>query len=250
MIVFGVVCQIVLVGQLRDMVGMTAGDIAIAVVGKEQAIQLRHQRLIRVGESALHLVIDHAVAPERTIRTLQLIVPALLTEGGRVGDAEGVENGVQIDVHQIEKVLLIPGTDGVHGLIREGHGVEEGLKRALQQLHKGLLHGVLLRAAEDGVLQNVEDAGVILRDGLKCDGKGLVVVVPVQPDQIGSVFFVLHAVQRGMKLGERLYIAHGKAVKPASGGQFHSDSPLFKSEFMVLLYQFSDRRAMPIAYSV
>ena len=49
----------------------------------------------------------------------------------------GVEHGVQINVDQVEKILIVPGAHGVDGLVRKGEGVQKGLHGAFQQLHKG-----------------------------------------------------------------------------------------------------------------
>ena len=96
-------------------------------------------------------------------------MPALLAvDVGLVTDG-GSEYCVQIYAGQVQKILLVAAGNGVEGLVREGHGVEEGVHGALQQFHEGFLHGVLVGAAQHAVLQNVENAGAVFGDGLEGD---------------------------------------------------------------------------------
>eukprot|EP00958_Prasinococcus_capsulatus_P026167 scaffold4659_cov352-Prasinococcus_capsulatus_cf.AAC.1 len=59
--------------------------------------------------------------------------------------------------------------------IREG--IQERVQGALDQLHKGLLHRVLARAAEYGVLEDVRQARGVLRRRAQHDAEHLVFVV-------------------------------------------------------------------------
>ena len=58
------------------------------------------------------------------------------------------EHGVQVHVHQVPEVGLVGGGKGIHRLVREGHGVQEGGHAALEQLQKRRGHGVLLAARQ------------------------------------------------------------------------------------------------------
>jgi hypothetical protein len=84
-------------------------------------------------------------------------MPAFLPE--RVRGDPRIENGVKIDIDQIVKVPEILARDRIAGLIRKGHGIEEGVQRALHELDEWFLDRVLARAAKHGVLEDVSDAG-------------------------------------------------------------------------------------------
>ena len=62
------------------------------------------------------------------------------------------------------------------------------------------------------MLQNVEDAGTVPGDGLKTDGKGFVVVLPLQPHQVRPVFLKLQPPELRADLRQLLGIFHTKAV--------------------------------------
>jgi hypothetical protein len=155
-------------------------------------------------------------------------MPALLTiDVGLVEDGRS-ENGIQIYAGQIQKVLLVAAGYGIDGLIGEGHGVEEGIHGALQQFHKRLLHRVLIRAAEHGMLQNMEYAGVILRNGFEADAEKLVGLLALDPGQFGAGLFIDHFHQNGVLIGDGANIGYGEV------GNFGSD--LHKSYLLYNIY--------------
>ena len=80
---------------------------------------------IGLGERAFHLVVHYAVHHKALAFSLpfQLAVPALLLEDDGAPVDIGVEDRVQVDVHEVDEILLVGGRHGVHGLVREGHGV-------------------------------------------------------------------------------------------------------------------------------
>ena len=91
------------------------------------------------------------------------------------------EHRIQINFSQVEEVPGVPAGHGEHGHVRECHRVEEGIHGCLEKLNEGFLHGELFRTVEQGVLQDVEDARAVLRNGLEDDGEQLVVDPVVHP---------------------------------------------------------------------
>ena len=171
------------VGQIGDVRRVAAGLHAVGRIREDHPVQIAVDHPVHRGERALHLAVDHAHAAERTVLR-KLVVPALLAEDVRVVINGREEHRVQIDAHQVVEVPVVPAGNRVHRLVGEGDRVEEGVQRALQQLHEGVLDRVAVRAAENGMLDDVEDAGIILRDGLKGDAKSLVGVRAIQPDEV------------------------------------------------------------------
>lgn len=184
--------QELLVGERGNRARVTAALVRIGGVGIERGVDGVVQHAHGVGQRALHLVEHHAVIVQRALaqargavaalaldalRQVQLVVPALLLKNGGLGIDGRVEHRVQVHVHQVVQVLLVGGGNGVDGLVGVGHGVEERLHGALDQIDKRLLDGELGRSAQHRVLKNMEHAGGIGRRRLKANGKGLVFVV-------------------------------------------------------------------------
>ena len=210
MVILPVVRDELLIGQVRDAGGIPAGVEAVAVVGTEECVGLMGHDAHGGGHAALHLVEHHALVAD--LIAFPLVPPALLTEDLRFMVDGGVEHRVQIHVDQVEKILIVPGAHGIDGLIREGEGVQKGLHGAFQQLHEGLLYRIPVRAAEHRMLQDMEHAGGILRQGLEGDGEGLVLVRPVQPAELGPGAQMLHFHQAGVQLLQGADALHLKTL--------------------------------------
>ena len=138
-------------------------------------------------------------------------MPALLLEDLPTGVDIGVEHRVHVHVHEVEQVLLVGAAHGVHGLVREGQGVQEGLHTGAQQVHEGLLDREFLRAAQHRMLQDVKHAGVVDRRGFEGDGKALVFVLILQEEQSSPTGGMLHDVGKPVNLRQFLRGAHHKS---------------------------------------
>ena len=121
-----------------------------------------------------------------------------------------MQHRVHVDPQKIDKILAVPAGYRVDSPVRESHGVEEGVQGAFHQFHKGFLHRVALRAAQDGMLQNVEYARVVPGLGLESNAKGLVLLRPLQPDQPGAGFLVLQLPEVRFQLIDALSVEDNK----------------------------------------
>ena len=193
--------QELLVGERGNRARVATALVRIGGVGIERGVDGIVQHAHGVGQRALHLVEHHAVIAQRALaqargavaalalgalRQVQLVVPAFLFKNGGLGIDGRVEHRVQVHVHQVVQVLLVGGGNGVDGLVGVGHGVEERLHGALDQIDEWLLDGELGRSAQHRVLKNMEHAGGIGRRRLKANGKGLVFVVACQVQQASA----------------------------------------------------------------
>ena len=106
-----------------------------------------------------------------------MIMPAFLHEDLFVLDHVRKEDGVEIDVHEVLEISNVTAGYGIHGLVRKGHGVEEGVERALHQFDKGFLEGELSRAAERRMFADMGYASAVRRRRPEGNGKDLIVVV-------------------------------------------------------------------------
>ena len=151
------------VGEGRDGLRVAAGDEAVRRIREQRARQRVGKQCVGVGERALHLVQHHAGARQDAV--LQLIVPALLLEYLRLFVDAGEEDRVEVDVHEVEEVLIVAARDRVAGLVRVGQRVEEGIERALHQLHKRLPDGVFVAARKHAVFQYMRHARAVFGRG-------------------------------------------------------------------------------------
>ena len=119
--------QEILVGQLRDHVRVPAGLLAVAVVRIQKLLDIPVQNALRGGINPLHLIVHHPVDGQGGVLILHLVVPSLLEEDLFLLVDVGVEHRVHIHVHQVLEILLVAAGHGIHGLVRIGHGVQEGV---------------------------------------------------------------------------------------------------------------------------
>jgi hypothetical protein len=203
-VVARMVVQELLVGEGGDLAGVAARLVGVCRVREQGCREGLVEDVVGIGERAFHLVEDHAVVGERRVIPLarDLEVPALLLEdAGALVDGR-VQNRVQVDAHEVLQVGRVGGGHRVHGLVGEGHGVQEGLHARLEQVDEGLLDGVARGPAQDGVLEDVEDPRVVGRRGLEGDGEGLVGVCTGEPEGTRAGGVVAHDVGRARDLGE------------------------------------------------
>ena len=226
--------QELLVGERGNRARVAAALVRIGGVGIERGVDGVVQHAHGVGQRTLHLVEHHAVIAQRALaqtrgaavaiavlalRQVQLVVPALLLKNGGLGIDGRVEHCVQVHVHQVVQILLVGGGNGVDGLVGVGHGVEERLHGALDQVHERFLDGELGRSAQHRVLKNMEHAGGIGRRRLKSNGKGLVFVVAREVQQASTRCGVAQHVGVRVELGHGLAALDGKTVTDGTGHQ-------------------------------
>ena len=103
--------------------------------------------VLRVRPGAFHLVENDTLDLGGIRLRVRNIVPALLHEGiGALQDI-GMEDRVQIYVHQGLEILVVLTGDGVHRHLRPGHRVQEGIHGAFLQLHERVLQRILFGTA-------------------------------------------------------------------------------------------------------
>ena len=155
--------------QRGNRLGIAARLIAVGRIGIECRHDTAAEEIIRRGECALHLIVDHATVRQRCICILQLVVPPLLHEHLRILTHRRVKHRIQIDIHQILEIAVIAACHRVHRLIGERHCIEERIERALHELHERLLQRILARAAEHGVLHDMRHPRIIDRRRTEAD---------------------------------------------------------------------------------
>ena len=168
-----------LVGEVGDRGGISArnGGV-IADVGEKLSVVLLPHDVFGLVFSALHLV-EHHARDGHTALTVRLKVPRLLLENAAVGEEQGVEDGVKIHRHEVHEVLLVGGDEIVEGLVRVRDGVQSRRHGGLDQVDEGLLQGKMLRAVKAGMLQNMENARVVLGQSAESHRKEHLTVMTV-----------------------------------------------------------------------
>ena len=202
------------------MLRVAAGIPAVAVVREEDIQRLLVNLLVHIAHGALHLV-EHNALVQRCAVFVQLDVPAFLIEDVRVLQDARREHSIQIHFRQVQEVLLVAAGDGVNRLVGEGHRVQERRHAALHQLDERFTNGILGAAAEHRMLQNMEYAGRILRQGLKRDAERLVHLAVIHPNQLCAGLFVVHFHHLPVQLFAFTHTVNAKAVTRRSFVQIH-----------------------------
>ena len=200
-----------LIAQLRDVGRVAAGLHAVAVIGEQPGHHGPLQHPGRVGEGSLHFVVNNALK-HGLPGVVKFQPPALLPEHIGAFHRRGMQHRVQVDLHQVAEILPVPAAHGVDGLVRVGHGIEEGLQGAFQQLHKGLLDGIAVAARQHGVLQDMKHAGGVGGDGAQAHGKGHIFVLPLKPHQLRAALPMLHLPERPLHLLDLSAAQQGKMI--------------------------------------
>ena len=224
----------VLVGEVRDGLGVAAGLAAVDGVGKEAPVDVAGELLLGLREVRLHLVVDDAVDGDGAGGVRRVggaeVVPLALE--GVLGEKR-VEDGVEVDVGEVEEILLDVAGDRVVGAVAPGHGVEEGGHAHLDELEERVAHGEAARAAEDGVLEDVRDAAVVAVGRGEVDREEVVGVVGGEVEHPGAGLAVLELDGEEVEVGERGDGADGEAVdvgscrKGRGGHRGHGENPSY-----------------------
>ena len=153
-------------------------ELLIGQICNEQRVQNHPvQYTLRGGKCSFHLVVYDAVVFQLVFRGVKLITPAFLPEDFLMLIDVRVEHGIHVDVHQILKILVVAACHRINGLVRIGHGIQEGIQGAFHQFHEGILRREILRAAQDRMLHDMRDSRAVARRCPETDRKYLVVVV-------------------------------------------------------------------------
>ena len=190
-VISSVKIQELLIGQIRNALGISARIHAVGGIRKQGIHDLSLQHIIRRGIGPLHLIVDDAVDHDRIIRVLDLITPAFLAEDHLISVDVRVEHRIQIDVHQIPEVLVVAACHREHGLVRIGHGIEKCIHGTLDQLYERVLGRILLRAAQDRMLYDMRNARGIHGGGAEGDIEYLIVVFIFNEHNTGAGLVVL-----------------------------------------------------------
>ena len=218
-IIFPVKGLELLVGQLRDGIGMAAGRIAVIVVREKGPVHQVPQLPLRRRISALHLVVHDPLVGQRALRGFQLVVPPFLLQDLRVLVDQGLEHRVQVDVHQVGKILVVAAGHRVDGEIAAGHGVEERVQRSLRKDIERALDGEILRTVQHRMLHDVRDAGIVGRRRLEGHAEDLVVVLADDFQQAGAAFQVPEQVAFPVQFLDELFLLQFKTMNQRADRQ-------------------------------
>ena len=129
-----------------------------------------------------------------------MVVPAFLTEDLFFFVNIRIEYRIQIYMHQILEIPVITACYRVAGLIRIGHGIEEGIERSFYQFHKRILKRKFPGAAQYTVFQDVGNTGAVLWRCTECNVKNFILIAVLDEHDSGSCFFVFEKPSFGMNI--------------------------------------------------
>ena len=204
MIVGAVEIQKLFIGKLRNILRIAAGFHAVGIVREKMVHNFSFQHLVRGRKCAFHLIVYNTIVCERAFLLLQMVIPSFLAENLLFLINIRVKNSVQIHMHQVLEILVIAACHRITGLVRIGHGIQEGIQRALYQLYKWILQRKLAGTAQNAVFQNMRNTGAVLRRGTKGNGKYLILIIILDQNQSGSCFLMANQISGGMDIGQIL----------------------------------------------
>ena len=155
-----------------------------------------------------------------------------------------MQYGIQIDIHQIQEVLVIPAGNRVDGFIGIGHRIQEGLKRALKQIHERFPHRILSRSVQYGMFTDMKDTAVIFRNGFEANTEGLVFIRPFQPDKSCAGLLMNHLIKRAAAVRRILHTGYQEAPDAV----IHVNIHCFLISCPLTVYHMTPRNRPP-AYS-
>ena len=222
-------------GQLGNGGRQAAGFEPVRGIREQGLHHLMFLDGVRGGIDPLHFVVDHAVVHQGLVLSLaQFVMPAFLAQGKGIFPGQGIEHRIQVHVRQVPEVLGIPAGHRIHGFVRVGHGVQEGVQGAFHQFHEGFLQPVFPAAAEDGMFGDVGHPGIILAGGPEPDGEHFVVVLAGQVEQPGAADLMDHFIGRGFDIRQRGDFLYGKTMEFCPNRKFHAESsPLMNDAFFM-----------------
>ena len=131
-------------------------------------------------------------------------MPALLPENFFSLIDIRVKNRIQINVHQVFEILFIATGNGIHGLVRIGHGVQKRVQGPFDQFHKGILGRIFPAAAENAVLHDMRRSLAVHGSGAKSDMEYFIFIVVQHHSHPGAGFFMTEKITGGMNIRQLL----------------------------------------------
>ena len=138
MIVTGMESLKGLIRQVRNILRVSSGLISVSSIREKRVKNVTIQHRFRLGKSTAHLVIHYTAVTQISL-FIQGVVPSLLRKGMWILYTIRVKNGIAIDIHQVLEILVIGRGHRINRLIRISHGIQKGIERTLDELHKGIL---------------------------------------------------------------------------------------------------------------
>ena len=177
MVISSVEIQEILIGKIRNIFRITAWFTSISGIREKVIHNLPFQNFIRWGESTFHLIIYNTVIFQRSFLLFQMIVPAFLTENLFSFIDIRIKYRIQINMHQILKILIIAAGYRIAGFIRISHGIQERIQRTLYQFYERILRREILRSTQYGMFHDMWYSGTVWRRCTESDIEYLVVII-------------------------------------------------------------------------
>ena len=155
MIISSVKIQKLLIRKFWNHLGISTRFHSIRRIWKQGIKHFPVVHFIWRRESSFHLIVDNTIQCERTVYILHLVMPALLLENLLFLINIRIKNRIQIDMHQILKILVITACNRIDSLVTVCHSVQKCVERPLYKLYKRVLDWKILGTAKYSVLYNM-----------------------------------------------------------------------------------------------
>ena len=126
-----------------------------------------------------------------------MIAPSLLTEDLFFMINVRIKDRVQVDMHQILKILIVAARHRITGLVRICHGVQERIQGSFDQFYERILKRKFPGSAENTVFENMRHSCAVLRRSSERDIEHLILVLVFNEHDSGACFFMTQKITCG-----------------------------------------------------
>ena len=140
-------------------------------------------------------------------------MPAFLHEDLFILEHVREKDGIKVDVHEVLEIRCIAAGHRIHRLIREGHGIEEGIEGPFDEFDEGFLEGELAGAAKRRMFADMGHARAVRRRRAERNGKDFIVIIVLDVEQAGTGLDVVHFVSLAVQFRDIAAAVDSKAVQ-------------------------------------
>ena len=110
--------------QIWNFCRITSRYITIRCIRKERSIDCHIHQFIRICKRSLHLIKDNTFVAWLSL-AIKLIVPSFLIKNFWLCIYSWIKYSIQINSHQIDKILIISACHRIKSLIRKCHCIQK-----------------------------------------------------------------------------------------------------------------------------
>ena len=181
----------VIVGQINNMIRLTATVVVVGGGREQVAGQVLPQLGGRRTHGPFHLVVDHASVYQVAARVIRFVEFQAVAFLGKIQRVQlGEKHRIQVHRQQVVKVLAVHAGKRIGGPVAAGEGVHKGVQRTPDHHEKRISDRITFATTQRRVLKNMSHPGGIHREGAQRHEEDVLVVVRRQMKVAGAGFLM------------------------------------------------------------